>query len=213
MLEKLPYDYDALEPVIDKMTMEIHHDKHHQAYVDNLNKALADKPELQEKDIKELFSSDIPMVKNNAGGVWNHKFFWNIMTKPGMGHIEGRLLEALEKNFESVDKFMEKFEAAALGRFGSGWAWLVKNNDGTLEILSTANQDNPLVEGKKPVLTIDVWEHAYYLKYQNRRAEYVKAWWQVVNWEKVEEGTHQNLINKQGGIYKKLWELQAGGFI
>ena len=187
VLEKLPYGYAELDPVIDKTTMEIHHDKHHQTYVDNLNKALADKPDLQGKSIVELFGSDIPMVKNNAGGVWNHDFFWNIMTMPGNGHISEKLLAELEKNFESVDKFMEKFEAAGLGRFGSGWAWLVRNKDGSLEILSTANQDNPLVEGKKPVLTVDVWEHAYYLKYQNRRGEYLKAWWDVVNWEKVEQ--------------------------
>lgn len=186
-LEKLPYDYGDLEPVIDKMTMEIHHDKHHQAYVDNLNKALADKPDLQKLNITELFGSDIPAVKNNAGGVWNHDFFWTIMTMPGYGHIEDKLLKEIEKYFESVDKFMEKFEAAALGRFGSGWAWLVKNKDGSLEIMSTANQDNPMTEGKKPLLALDVWEHAYYLKYQNRRAEYAKAWWNVVNWAKVEE--------------------------
>ncbi len=187
-LEKLPYGYDALEPVIDKQTMEIHHDKHHQAYVDNLNKLLADKPEMQGQTLEELMKSEVQSIKNNAGGVWNHNFYWQEMIKPDNGHITDLLLTKLEKNFESVDKFMEQFEKQALGRFGSGWAWLVEKGDGSLEIMSTANQDNPLDLGLIPLLGIDVWEHAYYLKYQNRRGEYVKAWWQVVNWDFVEKG-------------------------
>ena len=174
-LEKLPYEYSDLEPIIDRMTMEIHHDKHHQTYVDNLNKLLADKPELQGKSLEELMASDDQKIKNNAGGVWNHSFFWECMTKPE-GMIGDNLKIEIEKNFESVNIFMEKFEATALGRFGSGWAWLVKMADGKLEIMSTANQDNPLTEGKTPLLALDVWEHAYYLKYQNRRAEYIKNW-------------------------------------
>lgn len=185
VLDKLPYDYSDLEPVIDKQTMEFHHDKHHQTYTDNLNKALSERPELQTKLLEDLLYSDIPAVKNNAGGVWNHNFFWSVMTKPDSTQIEGELLEKINEDFGSVEEFKTLFEAAALGRFGSGWAWLVKNGDGKLEILSTANQDNPLVEGKTPLLTLDVWEHAYYLKYQNRRAEYVKAWWSVVNWDAV----------------------------
>lgn len=185
-LEPLPYGYDFLEPVIDKETMEIHHDKHHQAYVDNLNKALEVNTQLQGKSLEELFSSDIPAVKNNAGGVWNHDFFWEEMTTSGQGHIGEKLMSELEKAFGSVDEFMKLFEAVALGRFGSGWVWLVQNKDGRLEIMSTANQDNPMVDGFKPLLGLDVWEHAYYLKYKNKRADYAKAWWDVVNWEVVE---------------------------
>ncbi len=185
VLDKLPYDYSDLEPVIDKQTMEFHHDKHHQTYTDNLNKALSERPELQTKSLEDLLYSDVPVVKNNAGGVWNHNFFWSVMAKPDSTQIEGGLLEKINEDFGSVEEFKTLFETAALGRFGSGWAWLVKNGDGKLEILSTANQDNPLVEGKTPLLTLDVWEHAYYLKYQNRRAEYVKAWWSVVNWDAV----------------------------
>jgi len=183
-LEKLPYAYEALEPVIDAQTMMIHHDKHHQAYVDNLNKALEANPDLQKKTLEELLSSEVDVVKNNAGGVWNHDFFWKCMGQKGqMGE---KLTLRLEKDFGSVAEFMAKFEAAALGRFGSGWAWLVKNKEGSLEIMSTANQDNPLRDGKTPILALDVWEHAYYLKYQNRRAEYAKQWWGVVDWTAVE---------------------------
>lgn len=187
VLDKLPFDYGDLEPIIDKQTMEIHHDKHHQTYVDNLNKALADKPELQSKSLEELLVSDIPAIKNNSGGVWNHNFFWSVMSKPEDAHIEGELLTAIENSFGSVDEMMKQFEAAALGRFGSGWAWLVKDGNNKLEIVSTPNQDNPLTNLKTPILTVDVWEHAYYLKYQNRRADYLKAWWSVVNWSKVAE--------------------------
>lgn len=186
-LDSLPYAYDALEPVIDKETMEIHHDKHHQAYTDNLNKAVEANIELQTKGLEDLLGSDVPVVKNNAGGVWNHDFFWESMAKPGSSKMSEVLKVELEKAFVSVEEFMAKFEAAALGRFGSGWAWLVKNKSGDLEIVSTANQDNPLVDGLTPLLAIDVWEHAYYLKYKNKRADYVKAWWQVVNWDKVGE--------------------------
>jgi len=187
LLDTLPYAYDALEPVMDKETVMIHHDKHHQTYVDNLNKALAENEQLQVKTLEELLSSELPAVKNNAGGVWNHDFYWEEMTTPGEGHIGESLMRELEKSFESVEEFMKIFEATALGRFGSGWGWLVQNKEGGLEVLSTANQDNPLVDGFKPLLAIDVWEHAYYLKYKNKRADYVKAFWEIVNWDKVEE--------------------------
>lgn len=187
VLDPLPYAYDSLEPVIDKETMEIHHDKHHQAYTDNLNKAVGDMADLQGQALQGLLSSDQLPIKNNAGGVWNHDFFWESMAKPGSSKMSEVLKVELEKGFGSVEEFMAKFEAAALGRFGSGWAWLVKNKEGGLEIVSTANQDNPLVDGLAPLLAIDVWEHAYYLKYKNKRADYVKAWWGVVNWDKVEE--------------------------
>lgn len=186
-LDLLPYSSDALEPVIDKQTMEIHHDKHHQAYTDNLNKALETNVELQTKTLEELFTSEIAAVKNNAGGIWNHDFFWQELTTPGVSKIGDLLLTKLNNTFGSFDEFVKIFEAAALGRFGSGWAWLVKTKEGVLEVMSTPNQDNPLVEGLTPLLGIDVWEHAYYLKYQNRRAEYVKSFWQVVNWQVVEE--------------------------
>lgn len=186
-IDSLSFGYDVLEPVIDKQTMEIHHDKHHQAYCDNLNKLLADNNDLQQKTLEELLGNENIGVKNNAGGVWNHDFFWSIMSKPNSSQMSESLKQKIEENFGTVEEFMSKFEQAGLGRFGSGWAWLVKSAGGSLEITSTANQDNPLVDGKTPVLGIDVWEHAYYLKYQNRRAEYVKAFWQVVNWGKVEE--------------------------
>jgi superoxide dismutase, Fe-Mn family len=184
-LEKLPYEYDALEPVMDRQTVEIHHDKHHQTYVDNLNKLLSDKPELQDKTLEELMMSEVAAIKNNAGGVWNHNFFWKEMGKMGDMAIPASLAEKIMKKFGSVDEFKLQFETSALGRFGSGWAWLVESEMGEMEIISTANQDNPLAFGKRPLLGIDVWEHAYYLKYQNRRAEYVKEWWKVVNWEWV----------------------------
>jgi len=186
-LEKLPYGYDALEPVIDAKTMEIHHDRHQQTYLDNLNKALTDKNDLHSKALEELMMSDIDAVRNNAGGVWNHDFFWKTMIGAGESSINDDLAAKLKKSFGSVDEFKVKFEAAALGRLGSGYAWLVKNREGNLEVLSTPNQDSPLREGKSPLLGLDVWEHAYYLKYQNKRADYVKAWWGVVNWGRVEE--------------------------
>jgi len=186
-LEKLPYDFDALEPVIDAKTMEIHHDRHQQTYLDNLNKVLADKSDLHDKTLEELMLSDIDTVRNNAGGVWNHDFFWKAMIGVNVSHIGDDLAAELRKSFGTVEEFMIKFEALALGRFGSGYAWLVKDGEGKLEVLSTPNQDSPLREGKSPLLGIDVWEHAYYLKYLNKRVDYVKAWWSVVNWGRVEE--------------------------
>lgn len=185
-IKNLPYAYEALEPVIDRETMEIHHDRHHQTYCDNLNK-LATENGLESKSLEELMSSDIAGVKNNAGGVWNHDFFWDIMVSPNTSQMSESLKTKLEESFGTVEEFMVKFEQAGLSRFGSGWAWLVKKADGGLEIVSTANQDNPLVEGKKPVLGVDVWEHAYYLKYKNKRVDYLKSFWQVVNWGKIEE--------------------------
>jgi len=197
-LPPLPYPADALEPHIDRQTMEIHHGRHHKAYVDNLNKALAGRPELESKSLDALLKdlASVPeeirtAVRNNGGGHWNHTFFWQIMAPNAGGAPSGSLGEAIQKTFGSFDEFKAKFEAAGLGRFGSGWAWLVVNN-GKLEIVSTANQDNPLMgraiagcEGV-PILGVDVWEHAYYLKYQNRRGDYLKAWWNVVNWREVE---------------------------
>ncbi|GIV87363.1 MAG: superoxide dismutase [Chloroflexus sp.] len=190
----LPYDYNALEPYIDEATMHYHHDNHHQTYVTNLNNALANYPDLQSKSIEELLSNleAIPeairtAVRNNGGGHWNHTFFWEIMGPNAGGAPEGELAAAIDAAFGSFDAFKEKFKAAALGRFGSGWAWLIAGKDGSLSIMSTPNQDNPLMEGKTAILGIDVWEHAYYLKYQYKRAAYVDAWWNVVNWKKVAE--------------------------
>jgi superoxide dismutase, Fe-Mn family len=186
-IDVLEYTYDALEPVIDKETMEIHHDKHHQAYCDNLNKALETNVSLQGNTLEAMLNSSEAILKNNAGGVWNHDFFWSIMTSPNSTRMGEKLKTKIEESFGTVEEFMVLFEKASLGRFGSGWTWLVKNSDETLEILSTANQDNPLADGLVPLLTVDVWEHAYYLKYKNKRIDYVKAWWQVVNWDRVEE--------------------------
>jgi Fe-Mn family superoxide dismutase len=193
-LPPLPYDFAALEPHIDAKTMEIHHDKHHQAYVNNLNAAVEKAPELQGKSIEELLKNvnNAPesvrtAVRNNGGGHWNHSFFWQIMGPKTGGEPTGPLGDAIKSSFGGFDKFKEQFAAAAAGRFGSGWAWLV-NDGGKLSITSTPNQDNPLMEGKSPnsvLLGIDVWEHAYYLKYQNRRPDYVTAWWNVVNWGAV----------------------------
>jgi Fe-Mn family superoxide dismutase len=191
-LQQLPYPYNALEPYIDEQTMRIHHDKHHQTYVDNLNKALETNPELQKLSVEQLLRdlNKIPenirtKVRNHGGGVANHNFFWQLLKKD-VGEPKGALAEAIKKRFGSFEKFKEEFTKAAMSRFGSGWAWLVLNK-GDLEIYSTANQDSPISEGKVPLLCNDVWEHAYYLKYQNRRAEYVAAFWNVVNWRKVEE--------------------------
>ena len=190
-LPLLPYAKDALEPHIDAQTMEIHHGKHHNAYVTNVNKAIAGKPELEKKSVEELISnlSAVPedirnVVRNNGGGHANHSMFWKIMGPGAGGAPKGQLADDIKAAFGSFDAFKEKFEAAGVGRFGSGWAWLVVKG-GKLEIISTANQDNPLMEGIKPVLGCDVWEHAYYLKYQNRRPDYLKAWWNVVNWAEV----------------------------
>lgn len=193
-LPALPYAHDALEPYIDKTTMEIHHGKHHQAYVTNLNKALESAPELAGKSLDELLANGVAgvpdairtAVRNNGGGHWNHTFFWEVMGPGKGGAPVGKLATAIDAKFGSFDTFKEKFGAAAAGRFGSGWAWVVKTSDGGVDIVSTPNQDNPLMEGKTAVLGLDVWEHAYYLKYQNRRPEYVTNWWSVVNWEKAE---------------------------
>jgi Fe-Mn family superoxide dismutase len=190
VLPSLPYAYDALEPHFDARTMEIHHAKHHQAYTDNFNAALSKHPELFEKSAEELIA-DLEMVpedirtavRNHGGGYLNHSFFWECLSPKG-GVPSGALRKAIEQSFSSFENFKEQFEKAGLGRFGSGWAWLVAN-EGKLAIVSTANQDNPITEGKTPILTVDVWEHAYYLKYQNKRAEYLKAFWYVVNWEEV----------------------------
>lgn len=191
-LPDLPYAYEALEPFIDAETMHLHHDKHHATYVNNLNDALKDSPELLNMDINELISdlSLVPenirtKVRNNAGGVANHNMFWKIMHPPEKDFDLGPVEKMLEE-FGGLTGFKEKFLAQALARFGSGWVWLVKNNSGKLEILDTPNQDSPLMEAKgTPVLCLDVWEHAYYLKYKNVRADYVNAWWNVVNWAEV----------------------------
>lgn len=190
-LPKLPYEYSALEPYIDETTMTIHHTKHHQAYINNLNAALEKYPELQEKSVEDLVRNldNLPddirtAVRNNGGGHLNHSWFWNWMAKPEGQTPDGALLAAIEKKFGSLDGFRDAFAKAAAGRFGSGWAWLVVTG-GELEIVSTANQDNPITEGKHPILGLDVWEHAYYLKYQNRRPDYIKEWFNVVNWSAV----------------------------
>jgi Fe-Mn family superoxide dismutase len=190
-LPALPYPKEALEPHIDAQTMEIHHGKHHATYVTNLNKAIAGKADLEKKSIEELISNmnAIPedirgVVRNNGGGHANHSMFWRTMGPKAGGAPTGKLAEDINATFGSFDAFKEKFEAAGLGRFGSGWAWLVVKG-GKLEITSTPNQDNPLMDGNKPVLGCDVWEHAYYLKYQNKRADYLKGWWNVVNWAEV----------------------------
>ncbi len=190
-LPDLPYAYDALEPFIDTQTMQLHHDKHHAAYVNNLNAAIEKHPELASRSLEELLRdlNAVPedirtVIRNHGGGAWNHTFFWHIMAPNAGGAPSGALAQAVEAAFGSFENFKAEFEKAANGRFGSGWAWLVKYNGG-LSIVSTPNQDNPLSEGMVPILGLDVWEHAYYLKYQNRRAEYVTNWWNVVNWEEV----------------------------
>ena len=188
----LPYDYDALEPHIDAQTMTLHHDKHHQAYVDKANDALAGGP-FDGKPIEEVIANlgDVPedkrgAVRNNGGGHLNHSLFWESMSPDGGGEPSGDLASAIDDAFGSFDAFKEQFEAAGVARFGSGWAWLVVDG-GALKITSTANQDSPLTDGQTPLLGNDVWEHAYYLKYQNKRPDYLKAWWNVVNWDKVAE--------------------------
>jgi len=189
----LPYSFDALEPYIDAKTMEIHHDKHHGAYVTNVNKALEGHADLQAKSIDDLMKNldTVPenvrtAVRNNGGGHWNHSLFWPLMKKGGGGEPKGDLAKAISSAFGSFAEFKDKFKAAATGRFGSGWAWLLVK-DGKLAIDSTANQDTAYLVHGKAVLGLDVWEHAYYLKYQNRRPEYIDAWWNVVNWEKAAE--------------------------
>lgn len=189
----LPYAFDALEPHIDAKTMEIHYTKHHQTYVDKLNEALTKHPDLAEKSVEELVA-DLDMipedirtaVRNHGGGHLNHMLFWQTLSPNGGGEPSGALKEAIDAAFGSFAVFQEKFAAAALGRFGSGWAWLASDG-GKLEIVSTANQDNPVTDGKTPLLGVDVWEHAYYLKYQQKRADYVMAIWNVINWKEVEE--------------------------
>ena len=200
-LKPLPYAYDALEPYIDKETMMLHHDKHEKAYLDNLNKAIAKYPELYKKGLEGILKdlNSIPedvreTVKNNAGGVYNHDFFWSVMSPEKAQTPKGELLKAINNDFGSFDNFKAKFKDAALGRFGSGWAWLVLGKDGKLSIISTANQDSPISQGLTPILGIDVWEHAYYLKYQNRRGDYIDNWWHVVNWKQVED--NYSSINK-----------------
>ncbi|BAM47266.1 superoxide dismutase [Amphibacillus xylanus] len=192
-LPELPYAYDALEPHIDQETMSIHHTRHHNTYVANLNGALEGRSELQDKSLEELLANidNLPKeiqtaVRNNGGGHANHSLFWKLMSPNGGGSPQGSLAEAIDAKFGSFDKFKEEFAAAATGRFGSGWAWLVVDN-GELAITSTPNQDTPLMEGKTPILGIDVWEHAYYLKYQNKRPDYISAFWNVVDWDKVAE--------------------------
>lgn len=192
-LKPLPYAYDALEPYIDKETMMLHHDKHEKAYLDNLNKAISKYPELYKMGIEGMLKdlNSIPedireTVKNNAGGVYNHEFFWSIMSPEKNQTPSGDLLKAINNDFQSFDNFKAKFKEAALGRFGSGWAFLVKDKDGKLSIISTANQDSPISQGLTPIISIDVWEHAYYLKYQNRRGDYIDNWWNVVNWKQAE---------------------------
>lgn len=191
-LPALPYGYDALEPHIDQLTMQIHHDKHHQAYVDNLNKAIAG-TENENKSLEELIKNAGQLsaaIRNNGGGHWNHSFFWEILSPNGGGKPEGKLASAIDEAFGSLDAMKEKFNAAGAGRFGSGWAWLIAN-DGKLSINSTPNQDNPLMDVAEakgtPILGADVWEHAYYLKYQNKRGDYLKAFWEIVNWKKAAE--------------------------
>jgi superoxide dismutase, Fe-Mn family len=192
ILPELKYSHNALEPYIDEITMSIHHGKHHAAYVNNLNAALDKYPELQEKSLEELLTSldAIPediraVVRNNGGGHYNHSLFWLIMAPSSGGEPTGELAVRIKERFGSFQEFKDLFGKAAVGRFGSGWAWLVISKAGSLEIVSTPNQDSPISEGHKPLLGLDVWEHAYYLKYQNRRADYIKEWWSVVNWNEV----------------------------
>lgn len=192
-LPQLKYAYDALEPHIDAMTMEIHHSRHHQAYVNGLNAALDTHPELKDKDLEALLKdldsvpSDIrTAVRNHGGGHFNHDFFWKILKSGGKEKPGGDLLKAIETTFGSFDSLKEKFNQAAVSRFGSGWAWLVVDGAGKLEVISTANQDTPLAEGKRPILGLDVWEHAYYLKYTNKRIDYVSNFWNVIDWDAVE---------------------------
>ena len=193
-LPALPYAYDALEPQIDKATMEIHHSKHHQAYITNLNAALDKHPELKDKDLAELLSdldalpADIKTaVQNNGGGHFNHSLFWEILT-PASGQVPtGDLAAAIDATFGSLEELKAQLDTAAKTRFGSGWAWLVLDTDKSLKVLSTANQDSPIMNGQTALVGIDVWEHAYYLNYQNRRPDYIQAWFEIINWSKVEE--------------------------
>jgi Fe-Mn family superoxide dismutase len=189
----LPYDYNALEPHIDEATMKVHHDKHHQAYVDKANAAL-EGTEWEDKPVEEVLQNLDSLdedkqkaVRNNGGGHANHTFFWQILSPDGGGSPDGALLDAIVDTFGGFDKFQEEFKQAGVGQFGSGWAWLVKTDDGSLEITSTPNQDTPVSEGKTPIIGVDVWEHAYYLKYQNKRPDYIDAFWNVVNWDEAQK--------------------------
>jgi Fe-Mn family superoxide dismutase len=194
-LPELPYAKEALEPHVDAMTMEIHHGRHHNAYVTNLNTAIAKHPELDGKSIEELLANNLAAVpddiktavRNNGGGHWNHSMFWQWMAPGAGGAPSGALANAISAKWGSFDEFKAAFKAAGVGRFGSGWAWLMTDASGALSIESTPNQDNPWMDGKNAILGIDVWEHAYYLKYQNKRPDYIDAWWNVVNWAKVAE--------------------------
>jgi len=193
-LAPLPYDYDALEPHYDAATVRIHHDKHHQAYVDNLNNALKDHPDLAWRSLEDILThlDEVPSairtkVTNNAGGVWNHDFFWNSMGPGKGGSPKGKVAQGIDAAFGSFDAFKAKFKESALAQFGSGWAYLILADDGDLTIENYANQDCPVRKGRTALLTIDVWEHAYYLKWQNRRADWVDTWWNVVDWDKVAE--------------------------
>ncbi len=198
-LPPLPYPHDALEPYIDSQTMQLHHGKHHQGYVTNLNAALEKAPRLQGAPLEELLrglNSAVPeeirtAVRNHGGGHVNHSLFWRLMKPKGGGAPTGAIADAITSAFGSFDSFKERFNDAGMKRFGSGWVWLVRSRDGNLEILSTANQDSPLIDGHAPLLGNDVWEHAYYLKYQNRRNEYLAAWWNVVNWDEVNNQLRQ----------------------
>lgn len=190
-LPELGYEFNALEPYIDSKTMEIHHDKHHGTYVEKLNAALEKYPDWQRKSIEQILSDikSVPedirtAVQNNGGGHANHSLFWQTMMAGGSKEPIGQITDVIKSKFGGFEKFKQQFSDAAVNRFGSGWAWLVKSGD-NFEVYSTANQDSPLMEGKSPILGLDVWEHAYYLKYQNRRPEYIDAWWNVVNWDKV----------------------------
>jgi superoxide dismutase, Fe-Mn family len=192
-LPPLPYAFNALEPHIDRRTMEIHHDKHHGAYVTNLNNALAKYPKLQGQSlatllatIQQLPSAIRTVIRNNGGGHFNHSMYWQIMSPQGGGQPKGKIGAAIASTFGSFTAFQQKFEAAGMQRFGSGWVWLVKDRAGKLQITTTPNQDNPIMTGEKPILGNDLWEHAYYLNYQNKRADYQKAWWKVVNWDEVD---------------------------
>ncbi len=203
-LPPLPYAYDALEPSIDTMTMQIHHDKHHAAYTNNLNTALESQPDLQNKSPEDLLRdlNSVPeavrtAVRNNGGGFVNHNMFWQMMAPNAGGEPKGELANAIRSVFNDFASFKEQFTKAAMGRFGSGWAWLVSAPSSGLKIVSTGNQDNPLSDGQYPIMLVDVWEHAYYLKYQNRRADYLTAWWNVVNWEAIAERyatAHQHAV-------------------
>ncbi len=193
-LPDLPYDYDALEPHIDEQTMRIHHDKHHAGYTRKLNNALKGHNDLQKHSIEELLSGidNLPAgvqtaVRNNGGGFYNHSLFWKVMSPNGGGTPDGDLAAAIDDQFGSFDSFKEEFSSTAAGQFGSGWGWLVAQPDGNLIVTSTPNQDNPLMEGHRPILGVDVWEHAYYLNYQNERGTYLDHWWNVVNWDQVQE--------------------------